>query len=81
MPGGACSYNGSAIAGVSGGAYSTADGHALWQTLSATVWVPTATATQNGTALQVRITPKLFVGHGFGATVWVDGVVIKEETL
>ena len=74
-------YNGSSLAAVHGGKFD-GDGLAAWQTLQATVRVPAATASQNGTALQLRITPRPAVAgqrRAFGATVWVDAVVIKES--
>ena len=62
-------YRGEPIAKVSGGQ--------KWQRLTATVVVPAATAHHNGTALQLRVTPKKFEGKDYGATVWADEVVIK----
>jgi hypothetical protein len=68
-------YHGESLAKVIGGQ--------KWQEVTATVRVPAATATHNGTALQLRMTPKKFEGKDYGATVWADSVVIKEaaETL
>ena len=62
-------YHGEPIAKVSGGQ--------KWQRLTATVRVPAATVHHNGTALQLRVTPKKFEGKDYGACVWVDAVVIK----
>ena len=62
-------YHGEPVAKVSGGQ--------KWQRLATTVHVPMATSHHNGTALQLRVTPKKFEGKDFGATVWADDVVIK----
>ena len=62
-------YHGESIAMVTGGQ--------KWTRFSATVHVPAATNHHNGTALQLRVTPKKFEGKDFGATVWADDVSIK----
>jgi hypothetical protein len=62
-------YHGEPLAKVSGGQ--------KWQRVAATVRVPAVTAHRNGTALQLRLTPKEFEGKDYGAVVWVDEVSIK----
>eukprot|EP01043_Picozoa_sp_COSAG02_P004885 COSAG02_NODE_130_length_34758_cov_80.817767_5_plen_111_part_00 len=66
-------YRGESVADVSGGQ--------KWQRLAAMVHVPVASTHHNGTALQLRVTPKTFEGKDYGATVWVDDVVIKAVTM
>lgn len=62
-------YQGSTVASVE-------PGRAEWSWLRVIVAVPNATATNNGSALQLRITPH--TADSFGATAWLDAVSVVE---
>ena len=62
-------YHGSSIASIAAGQE--------WKHLEVVVHVPAATTHHNGTALQLRVSPR--AGQKFGATVWADDVTIKEK--
>lgn len=62
-------YHGDSVAKVIGGQE--------WKRLQVKIHVPVATTHQNGTALQLRVTPKQYEGKDYGATLWVDDVVIR----
>lgn len=74
-PSARCSYNGTAIASLTAGATGVLPGE--WETFVATVPVH-ATAAQNGTALQLRITPPASP-RALGATIWFDNVTVVED--
>ena len=50
---------------------------ATWTTLSVLVHSPPANATQNGTALQLRLAAPQ-TARGWGATVWLGAVTVVE---
>ena len=75
-PSARCSYNGTTIASLTAGTTGALPGE--WETFVTTVNVPDATTTQNGTALQLRITPPASF-RGLGATVWFDNVTVVES--
>ena len=69
-----CSYNGTSLGLWSAGATELPG---EWSVLSVTTHVPVASAAQNGTALQLRVTPPTSE-RGLGATVWFDNVTVVE---
>lgn len=75
-PSARCSYNGTTIASLTAGTTGALPGE--WETFVATIKVPDATTAQNGTALQLRITPPASL-RGLGATVWFDNVTVVES--
>jgi hypothetical protein len=71
-----CSYNGTTLGLWTAG---VAELPGEWGVLSASVRVPNATPTQNGTALQLRVTPPTSE-RGLGATLWFDAVTVVEKS-